>query len=462
MKSHYGFCIMTSITPGDKMMMKRIGLLVLAAIALLSQAPAQEKRKLTIEEAVQIGLENSKALRLSQNKVAYADARLSETNASALLSVKGNANYTRLSSVPAAAFDISSLTGGPSRLVTLSQNVENSYTLRLSAQHPLFMGFRLDAAKDAASASVEGAESDLVKDKSDLVYNVRAAYWNLYRADQFLALANENVAQIRSHLNDVANLMAQGLATANDTLTVAVQLSDAQLRQIDAKNGLRMAGLSLNNVLGIPLGTEIEIASAVAHNPRAFAPIDSLVRQGRDARPDIRSLESRIKAGEAGVTAARAGWFPQIMLTGNYTSARPNSRIFPTQDVFKDTWDVGVNVSLDIWNWGTTIHQTDQAQAQLAQAREALGLTEDAVTLDITQAYLSLQQAAERISVATTTVARAEENFRVTSRRYKEGLVINSDMLDAEFTRTSAKTNYTQALVDFELAQARLARAIGE
>ena len=104
---------------------------------------------------------------------------------------------------------------------------------------------------------------------------------------------------------------------------------------------------------------------------------------------------------------------------------------------------------------------TDSATKLISPGRVQT-LTQDGVTLDVTQASLTLAQASERIGVATTGLARAEENYRVTSKRFKEGLVINSDMLDAEYALTSAKTNHTQTLVDFELAQARLTRAIGE
>lgn len=435
----------------------RILALVLAVAAAI--APAQEKKRLTVDEAITIGLENSKSLRISRSRVDFADAKVGETNASALPSVKANANYTRLSDVPPFEFVSPLLPGG--RMV-ISPSVLNSYNVTLTAQHPLFVGFKLDAAKNAADASLEGAEQDYSRDRTDLVYNIRAAYWSLFRAQQFLTLANENITQMKSHLNDAKNLMSQGLATTNDTLAVVVQLSDAQLRQIDAANGVRMARLALNNFLGISLTTEIELASDIAHAPRQFSTLDSLIEKGLAARPDVKSFEAKIRAGEAGVTAAKSGWWPQIVLLGHWTSARPNQRIFPTQDKFNNTWDAGVNVSLDIWNWGSTIHQTDEASAQLAQAREGLGLTKDAVTLDVTQAWLTLNQATERIGVAATGLARAEENYRVTSKRFKEGLVINSDMLDAEFSLNSAKLNSTQALVDFELAQARLARAIGE
>jgi outer membrane protein TolC len=87
---------------------------------------------------------------------------------------------------------------------------------------------------------------------------------------------------------------------------------------------------------------------------------------------------------------------------------------------------------------------------------------QDGITLEITQNFLNLNQAKERTAVAKQGVKQAEENHRVTNNRFKEGLAQNSDLLDAEVALLQARTNYTQAVVDFELAEARLQKAIGE
>jgi len=431
------------------------------ALFATATAAAQETLTLTVEEAIRIGIENSKVLRQSADRVAYADARSGEANASALPSLKAAGSYTRLSEAPPFQIDNPLPSAGASK-ITLAPSVMNYYNLRVSLQHPLITGFRLDATKEAARATAEATGQDYARDRSDLVYNVTSAYWNLFRAREFKKLADENVDQITSHLNDVKNLMDQGLATTNDRLQAEVQLSDAQLGQIDAVNNVRLAQIGLDNTLGIPLTIRVEIASVITQAPQSPASLDSLILRGIEARPELKGMDARVKAGEAGVTAARSGWWPQVFLTGNYYYARPNTRIQPTQDDFRKSWDLGLSFSIDLWNWGTTVHQTDQAQAQLAQARDAMGQMKDAVTLDITSAYLTLNQMRERIAAAKRGLARAEENYRVTNRRYKEGLVINSDMLGAEFALNQAKTTYTQSLVDFELAGAHLARTLGE
>jgi outer membrane protein len=272
---------------------------------------------------------------------------------------------------------------------------------------------------------------------------------------------DENVEQVKAHLEDIRNLLAQGLAMKNDMLKVEVQLSNVQLLQIDAKNAVRLAMVSLNSLIGLPLDAEIQLKSRIELEERQFAELNVVVQKAFENRPEVKATEYRVKASEAGVTLARSGWYPQIFLTGNYYYARPNSRILPAEDRFKETWDVGVGVSLDFWNWKTTVHQTTQAEAQLSQARDALGQIKDAITLEVTQNYLNCLQAKERIAVAEQGVKQAEENYRTTSERFKSGLALNSDLLDAEVSLLQAKTNYTQSRVDYVLAQARLQKVVG-
>lgn len=437
-------------------MKKAILVLVMTTTSLF----AQPRLSLTVEKAMQLGLENSKVLHSSLMKTEYADARAGEINTSRLPSLKFSGGYTRLSDIPA-----SSIGPYPPLLTTpivIAPSVLDNYSMKLSLTQPLFTGFRMAALSRAADYSAEAQNFEYSKDKSELMYNIRVAYWSLHKAMQIKNVLDENVAQVRAHLKDVQNMLAQGMTTNNDVLKLQVQLSDVQLKQIDANNGVRLAMISLNSTIGIPLSTEIDLESGVVHQPREYGELNKLIEQAMENRPDLKAIDSRVRAGEAGVTAAKSGWFPQIYLAGNYYYSRPNQRIFPTQDIFRDTWDVTIGVSLDIWNWGATVHQTDQAQAQLEQAKDARGQIQDAITLDLTQAYLNLQQAKERISVADQGVKQAEENNRVTGRRFNAGLASTSDMIDAEVAQLQAKTNYTNALVDYQLAEARIARSIGE
>jgi outer membrane protein len=445
---------------------------ILLILAFALPVMAQQKLSLTINQAVETGIQNSKALRTSQFKVDAADARASEMNTLRLPSLKVNGSYTRLSTVdptvipfPASGIVDDPATGHVTLIPTFYQfgaNLVNSYGVKATLQQPLFTGGKISGASNAADYLSDATKEDYKKDKADILYNIKASYWNLYRANEFKRFVDENVNQIKSHAKDAENLMKQGMLTSNDLMKVQVQLSDALVRQIDATNGVKMAMYALNNTLGLPLGTEIELASTIQIGDRAWDPADQLVEQALNKRPDVLGMNARVEAGASGLTSARGGWWPQIYLIGNYNYMRPNPRIFPTVDQFDKTWDVTVSVSFDIWNWWQTGYQANQAQAQLAQAQEGLSMVKDGVMLEVTQSYLGVNQAKERKTVSEQGVKQAEENYRVMDDKYKLGVAPNSELLDAEVMLLQAKLNLTQSLVDYELSMARLSKAIGE
>jgi outer membrane protein len=455
------------------MMIRKTILLVIASVVFAAILPAQQKMSLTIEQAIQIGMENSKALRTSQFKVDAADARSSEMNTLRLPSIKFNGTFTRLSAVdptvipfPMSGIVDNNPTAGHVTLVpTMYQfgaNLVNSYGLKATVQQPLYTGGKISGAANAAEYMSDATKNDYERDKAEVLYNIKAAYWNLFRANEFKKFVDENVNQIKSHAKDAENLMKQGMLTSNDLMKVQVQLSDALVRQIDATNNAKLAMYAMNNTLGLPLLTEIELVSAIQIVDRKWEDVDKLVGSAFEKRPDVQAMNARVKAGESGLTSARGGWWPQIYLIGNYNYLRPNSRIFPTLDAFKETWDVTLSLSFDIWNWWQTGYQSNQAEAQLAQAQEGLSMTKDGVMLEVMQSYLGVNQYKERKAVAEQGVKQAEENYRIMDDKYKRGFAPNSELLDAEVALLQAKLSLTQSLVDYELSMARLSKAIGE
>ncbi|MEJ2614960.1 MAG: TolC family protein [Ignavibacteriaceae bacterium] len=274
-------------------------------------------------------------------------------------------------------------------------------------------------------------------------------------------VTDQNVEQVKAHLMNVQNFYEQGLSTKNDLLKVQVQLSESELRQIDAKNAVKLARINLFNVIGIPLNTKSEIPDSVDIKTNAVNDLDSYIEKAMDNRPELKAMQYNIKSGEAGVTLAESNWYPQIYLGGNYYYSKPNQRIFPAENKFKDTWDVGVSVQVDLWNWGSTADKTEQAKAQLEEAKDSYKIAKDNIVLEVNSNYLNLEQSKDKIAVAEGSVSQAKENYRVTDETFKKGLALNSDLLDSEVALLQANTNYIQALVDYELAKARLEKSIG-
>jgi len=426
------------------------------------QILSQQKLSITVDEAIQLGLKNSKLLHSSSMRVKASSARVSEVTSSRLPSIRFTGVYTRLSKID--PFSIVTPFGS----FELAPSILNSYQLKLSLAQPLFTGFRLKSTSEMADYQLKASEVEFTKDELETAFTVRNAYWSLFKAQEMNKVVDEIVTQMKAHLKNASNLLAQGMLTNNDVLKLQVQLSDVQLKQLEAQNGVQIAQVNLNNTLGVQLNTEVSVSQgekAMFSNQypvKTDGELDALLQKAFDKRGELKAADYRAKASESGVTIAKSRWYPEVSLYGNYYYNRPNQRVFPSQDAFKDTWDAGVMVSIDIWNWLATSHQTDQAEAGLAQSLDALGMLKDGITLEVTQNFLNYQQAKQKIIITKLTVEQAAENQRTTSEKFKNGVALSSDLIDAEVALLSAKTNYTSALVDLELAKAKLDKSIGE
>ncbi len=434
----------------------RIILLVMLGISISLSGYAQDKKKMTVEESVKVGLENSNFLHSSKMNMKYAEAKSKEVNTFRLPSLTFGASYTRLSEVD--PFSVST----PFGKFNISPAIFNNYNFKVTLQQPLFTGFKLESNSKMADLSYKASKEDFNSDKNELIYNIKKAYWGLFQANQIKKVTEENVAQVQAHLTDVKNLFDQGLATKNDVLKVQVQLGEAQLRLIDSKNAVQLANINLDNILGISLSTEIEPVNNIEKRSKDVSDLSSLLDKAYSVRPELKSMDYRVKASESGITAAKSDWWPQLYLTGNYYYSRPNQRILPTQDKFNATWDISVSMSFNLWNWGATSDRTDAAEAQFEQAKDGYKVLKDRVTLEVTANYLNINKSEEKMTVSEQSVKQAEENYKVTDEKFKNGLALNSDLLDAEVALLQAKTNYIQSVVDYELALAQLKKSIGE
>ncbi|MBU1319618.1 MAG: TolC family protein [candidate division Zixibacteria bacterium] len=440
-------------------------ILYILALLLLITRPgvtlAGQAMTLTVDECVDIGIENSHKLHSSMMEVQSAKSKSAEARSYQLPTVSARASYAKLSEVPPF---IVTLPPNPifDGQFTLSPTVTSSHSLDLYVTQPLFTGFRLSSGLRAAERSADATEFDYTADSSDLSFDIRVAYWNLYKAIELRKAAAENVTLVEAHLRDTQNFLDKGLLTRNELLKVQTQLSQSRLMLLETENSVRLAQIGLNSTIGLPLSTEVVLASEAIGTDGEAGNLDSLKRVGLTARPELQALRHRIRAGEAAVTMARSGFYPQVMLSGNYNYSKPNPRILPTRDQWDDSWSVGVAVSYDIWNWGRTYHQASQAKAQLNMAKDAMAQLKDAVEFEITADYLSLLKANEAVKVASDGVAQADESLRITRSKFDAGVASTTDLLDTEVALFNARTSYTHAIVDRQLAQARLRSAVGD
>jgi len=415
---------------------------------------------LRLDEAIREAVDKNPLLQIALARVDAAESRITEARSALLPQVRlsGRAGY--LSEVPEFSLTLP-LIGTQ----TLFPSIERNYGARFTVQQTLFTGFRVQKNLEMSEHNALAAGYDYGRDRSELRLTVTTAYWNLYRArrlEQVLGLA---VDQISAHLEDVRNFRLQGIATDLDVLKVQTQLSDIQVKQTEAGGNAQIAQMSLNSLIGKPLETSLSLVDHPVTDDQSRGETDeqvgSYMQRAQVSRMEVASAKERLAMQKAAVAAAQGGWYPQVILLGNYDYARPNQRIIPPKDAWEKSWDIGVSVQWNLWDWFATSSQTSQAQAGLAQTEAMVRQVNDAVALEAAQSYFRVSEARKRIELSSIGTKQAEESYRITKERFKQGVSTTTDLLDAEIALLQARLNETQAVVDFVIQKEKLSKALG-
>ena len=436
--------------------------LVVVGTAGLASQPV---RVLGLTECITLALASDPGLRASALESAAANARLRELQGQYVPSVSVQAGYSRLSDVTPGSLSIQTPLGPATAAFPASPL--NSTVVKLSVQQPLFTGLRIASSIRQADAARASAGSDLQRSRSEVRYAVTDAYWQLEKTASMEKSAAEVLAQQQRKLADVKTLHDQGVATQNDVVQAGMRLEDARIDSQRAASVREMARLRLAQLIGAPLGEALDApddAAAAAPDP---APtfghgLEDLVARALAARPELASARYRIGAQDAAVDVARAGRFPTVFVTGDYTFADPNPRVFPQSDQFTGTWSVGIMASFDIGRYPQVSAQEEQARSRAAQAREALRGQSDAIAAEVVRAAILLNAALASYESLQRQTSQTEENARFVDDRFRLGAALESARLDSQSLLTRARLRERAGLIDCLIAKAGLDRAVGE
>ena len=430
---------------------------LLFIIFLASSLFAQEKT-LTLQESLEIGLKNSKDLKISRSKIDYSDAKLTEIKSLFLPQIKLFGNYTRLSdNIP--AFEVT-MPFSPNP-IRISDPIYDNYTFKLGFNQPLFTGFKLSSLKKSAKLNLEASESDYSKEENETKFNIYNAYWNYYKAAEIQKVIAQTLEQMGEHLKDTKNFYENGLVAKNDLLKLEVQYSNTKLMLIEADNYVEIARIAFNKSIGVEITSETKLrADELSINTEKYELAD-IIDEALKNRKELKSLSYRLEASKEGITAAKANWMPSLYLSGNYYYTNPNQRFQPAKNEFNSNWELGVTLSWDVWNWGLTSSQVSQAEQTKIQIETNVDQLKENIQMEVYSNFLNMNKYDEKVNVSKETLKQALENYRVTSEKYNTQLATSTDLIDAETSKLTAQTNLKTAEVDYQIAKVKLEKSLG-
>ncbi len=429
--------------------------LVLSCLTTIS---AQTTGKtITIDEAVRLGINYSQQLKVSNAKLDVAKAKREQYWSAQIPTVTASANYTRISD-NITPFSVTF--PGFSEPLVLNPQVINQYYFKLSAQQIVYAGGRANNFYKSSEFLEKAAQLDVSKDKLEIKNNIEAAVINLYKLQKSKLVLDENLKVMNGRLTDTKNFAANGTAIDNDVMRADLAVTQIQTSQQEINNLMETARFNLCLMLGLPTDTRLELDNNSIISDKNLAPLDTYLKAS-ETRPDIAAQDLRKQATEKLVEVSKGAYLPLVSVGANLYDNRPNQRVFPPEDAFKSTWDLGVTVSYNISSLFTNKYQVNEAKANLAQAEAAKQQLTDGTKMEIGSAYFAYQTELEKIKLYEKTINQATENQRVMKNRYKSQISTIVELLDADALVINAQLNLENAKADAELAYRKLLKASG-
>jgi outer membrane protein len=432
--------------------MKRWPIVVLLLCFGAVETQAQAPIRFTLDEAIARGVETSHRVAAIDARQEAARAVEEQRKAASMPQIALQAGYSRTNHVDAF--------GIPGGLV-IFPDIPDNYRTRVDLQWPIYTGGRTAALTRAAAAETNAIAQDRDALRADLKLDITRAYWAVITARASVDVVTEALARISAHLRDVQNQLNVGLVPPNDVLSIEAQQARQQMLLIESENLVETSGADFRRLVGLAPDAPFELADRIDTPPVLSQQIATLVEAAKTGRAERKALEIRIGALADRKAAAEAGRLPLVATVGGYDVARPNPKIFPREDAWKPSWDIGVNLSWNLFDGGRVRAETAEAGASQRAAEEQLKDFDVNVDLEVRQRAADLASAEAAITASEVGVRSAAEARRVVANRFSSGVATNTDVLDAQVALLQAELDRTRAFANTHLAAARLDRAVG-
>ena len=427
---------------------------------VLYSHPVYAEEPLTLEASIDIALKNSIVINIAKEGSLGASAQKKEAFTGFLPKFSTSYSYERLNTAPYMKFvdvppPLNMLNGSE-----LIAGTQNNYNWAIEAKQPLFAGGGILANYQASIIGEDAAHLEETAKYQDVVQDVKIAYFNILRAQRIQDAARQSVEMLTAHRDVAQDYFKVGMIPKNDLLHAEVELANGKQALIRAQNAVELAKSSFNTVLKHKIFTPVEVVDILNYQPLKQS-FEECLNIARQTRPELKI--SSLRAEQAGkvVKVAQSDYFPTLSLVGNYSRFGDNPSVSGSDYQNQESWYVMGVASWNFWEWGKTKFRVDASKAKENQALEATKELNDQITLEIKNAYLILQETESQIIVWQKVIEQAEENFRISEERYKERVATSTEVLDAQTLLTKAKSEYANALGDYNVNYAKLQRAMG-
>lgn len=437
-------------------LIKQIKMIPVLLLGLLLSNTVSAQQTLTLKEALNYAVQNSVNVRKAKLDIDGGRYKTEEIRAQALPQITGNAGLTYNPIIGQQVVDF----GGSLQTLKFGQKWNSSAGIQLSQQifnQQVFTG--LQAAK--SSEEYYNLISKLTEEQ--IIELVANNYYQVLVNRQQLNVVDTNIKNVKVIENIISNQYENGLAKKIDVDRIKVNLTNLQTQREQTLNAITQLENQLKFSMGMPVSMEIILPKTeLTEVSRLPQFTDSIAL---DNRTEIKLLDNQDKLLSLQRKAFVSEYFPTLALTGNYTySSQAATFDFLTSNsraIGFDASAIGLTLKVPIFNGFLTRSKIRQADVDIKKAKEDRRESTNSLNLAYENAKIQLRNSLNTINAQKKNAELADEIYRSTQNNYNNGLATLTDLLDTESSLTEAQNSYTQALLNYKIAEIQLIKSNG-
>lgn len=326
---------------------------------------------------------------------------------------------------------------------------------------PVFMGGSIVAMNRLADINERLARNSADAKEQATIYATDKAYWQVVSLRHKQRLAQAYLDLLKKLDDNVNKMIAEGVATRSDGLSVDVKVNEAEMMLTKVNDGLVLSRMLLCQTIGLPVNEQIVLPEEEAENVAVVAVTPQLdVKQALENRPELKQLENMADMSRQATNILKAGNLPMVALMGGYSVSNPNT-LNGFEKKFGGFWNVGVLVRIPIWNWGDVMYKVRASKGATTILNLELEEAKEKIELQATQTAYQMEEANKRLTMAESSVKRADENLRTANLGFSEGVITPTTVMEAQTAWLQAKSQKIDAEIDVRLSQVNLKKVMG-
>ena len=438
---------------------------------------AQQVR--TLEECRELAVKNNKELQISSQKIKMSEEekKAALTKYFPQLSASGaymwNQKDLNLLDMGALQSAISSSLGGLAQLPAVGNvvgaindvqhlDIQNVWVGNVSLVQPIFMGGKIVSYNQITRYARELAESMHDLKLQDIIYKTDETYWQVVSLVNKKKLADSYVSLLRQMDEDITAMIAEGVATEADGLSVKVKLNEAEIAQTKVDNGLALSRMLLAQICGLPLDEPFTLADE-SLDEVSVSPSEGVadINQAFANRQELRSLDLASKIYKKKERIVLSDMLPSVAFTANYFITNPNLMI-GFKNEFAGMFNLGVLVKVPLSGWWEGTYKRNAARAETRIKQLEWEDAREKIELQVTQSVYKMNEANKKLASSTRNMQSAEENLRHANLGFEEGVIPALNLMQAQTAWFAAHSTLIDAQIDVKLTKVYYHKAMGD